>query len=297
MKVRERIEARRLRAEGMSLRGIAAELGVSLSTASVWTRDVPRGRIESGPPRPALDTEAEARTAAPLVLRRCSKCGQDLPEEHFNLHAAGRQWWCRSCFRAYYEAGAEHHRSRSNALKTRRVAEARAYVLEMLRERRCVDCGEADVVVLEFDHLSDKQAHVATLVSRGVGLARIEAEVARCEIVCVNCHRRRTAARAGWRRVDGDLDSVRWRSPRHERNVRHVFAVLAASACTDCGEHDMCVLDFDHRGAKTGMVMRLARNEVGLARLQAEIAVCEVRCANCHRRRTAVEGGWFRTVA
>jgi hypothetical protein len=109
------------------------------------------------------------------------------------------------------------------------------------------------------------------------------------------CHRRRTARRAGWRRLDGDLSGVAWRSPRHERNVRHVFGVLAAVACIDCGETDMCVLDFDHRGEKTGTVMRLARNEVSLERLAAEIGRCEIRCANCHRRRTATEGSYFRT--
>jgi hypothetical protein len=119
-----------------------------------------------------------------------------------------------------------------------------------LRERPCTDCGEDDVGVLEFDHVGSKRAHVSTLAARGVRLPRLEAEVACCEVVCANCHRRRTARRGDWRRLDGDLSGVRWRSPRHERNVRYVFSVLAASACVDCGERDMCVLDFDHRGPR-----------------------------------------------
>ena len=65
--------------------------------------------------------------------------------------------------------------------------------------------------------------------------------------------------------------------------------VLTASGCVDCGELDVCVLEFDHVGEKTGTVMQLARQEVGLARLSAEIQRCEVRCVNCHRRRTARE--------
>jgi hypothetical protein len=137
---------------------------------------------------------------------------------------------------------------------------------------------------------------VATLVRRGVRLSVLASEIERCEVVCANCHRRRTARRAGWRRLSGDLSGVAWRSPRHERNVRHVFAVLGASACADCGEADVCVLDFDHVGRKTATVLRLARNEASLARLREEIARCVVRCANCHRRRTAVERGHYRAV-
>jgi hypothetical protein len=69
---------------------------------------------------------------------------------------------------------------------------------------------------------------------------------------------------------------------------------LAASGCVDCGEADVCVLDFDHVGEKTATVTHLVRREVGLQRLRDEIARCEVRCANCHRRRTAVTSAHYR---
>ena len=282
-----RDEARRLREAGLSLRAIAGRLDISLSTASVWTRDVVRPEV--APPA----TEALVGGTP----RRCSRCGCELPPSEFNRHGAGRQWWCRECFRAYYTERREHHRRRTNALKSRRVREAQAFVLAVLASRPCADCGLADPVVLEFDHVGVKRADVATLVRRGVRLGIIAAEIERCEVVCANCHRRRTARRAGWRRLSGDLGGVAWRSTRHERNVRHVFAVLAAATCADCGEVAACVLDFDHVGPKTSTVMRLARNEVSLARLDAEIARCVVRCANCHRRRTAAAAGHYRATA
>ncbi len=275
-----------MREAGMSLRAIAGRLGVSLSTASLWTRGVVR------PAPPPADPAARPAGAT----RRCSRCGHTLPVTDFNRHGAGRQWWCRACFRDYYAERRSHHRTRGNALKVQRVAEAQAYVLGVLRRRPCADCGAADPLVLEFDHVAEKRSDVATLVRRGVRLPVLAEEIARCEVVCANCHRRRTARRAGWRRLTGDLSDVSWRSPRHERNVRHVFAVLAASRCADCGEGDACVLDFDHVGRKTSTVMRLARNEASLARLGAEIAQCVVRCANCHRRRTAVAAGHYRAV-
>jgi hypothetical protein len=282
-------EARSLRRAGWSLRRIARQLDVSLSSASVWTRGLaPPKAAEQGPtapPRPA-----------PERLRWCSRCSRRRPESSFNRFGSGRQWWCRDCFKAYYAERRAHHRRRNKALKTERVREAQNFVLAFLRAHRCVDCEETDPVVLEFDHLGPKRAEISTLVRRGVLESVLVAEMVRCEVVCANCHRRRTAKRQGWWRIDRRRNGG-WRSKSHERNVLFAMDVLTASGCVDCAELDTCVLEFDHIGEKTAGVMRLARQEVGLARLSAEIQRCEVRCVNCHRRRTAREGGAFRALA
>jgi hypothetical protein len=269
-----------MRRRGASLREIARVVGVALSTASVWTRDI-------APPSEA--PLAVAEVAPPLLeaVLRCSRCCKDLPESAFNRFRAGRQSWCRPCFRSYYEERKEHHRRRNEALKTRRIAAARFYVMEHLLAHRCSDCGEPDPLVLEFDHLGEKDTEVSTLIGRGVRLERLHVEIARCEVVCANCHRRRTARRAGWKRLDPEAAGLRYRSPAHERNTRHVYAVLRRSGCVDCGTKDLVVLEFDHVGTKTATVTQLIRREASLARIDREIAQCEVRCVNCHRRRTA----------
>jgi 5-methylcytosine-specific restriction endonuclease McrA len=77
------------------------------------------------------------------------------------------------------------------------VAENLRLVRAYLREHLCTDCGEPDIVVLEFDHLRDKTAAVSALVHQGVSWERVLEEIAKCEVVCANCHRRRTARRAG----------------------------------------------------------------------------------------------------
>jgi hypothetical protein len=80
-------------------------------------------------------------------------------------------------------------------MRKERVARQRqALLLEILRGHPCADCGETDPLVLEFDHLSDKAFNVCS------GLAdrnweTILAEIEKCEVVCANCHRRRTARR------------------------------------------------------------------------------------------------------
>jgi hypothetical protein len=86
----------------------------------------------------------------------------------------------------------------------------RMLVYEYLREHPCVDCGETDTVVLEFDHLRDKVAGISVLANRQVDWEVIAAEIEKCDVVCANCHRRRTCARLGSfryiisRGLDGD---------------------------------------------------------------------------------------------
>lgn len=72
--------------------------------------------------------------------------------------------------------------------------------LEYFRAHPCSDCGETDPLVLEFDHLRDKRFEVTNqFASRN--WQEILDEIAKCEVVCANCHRRRTARRAGYLRA------------------------------------------------------------------------------------------------
>lgn len=71
----------------------------------------------------------------------------------------------------------------------------RARIRRYLEAHPCVDCGETDTVVLEFDHLRDKRMDVSTMVLRGWRWESIKAEIAKCDVRCANCHRRMTRLR------------------------------------------------------------------------------------------------------
>ena len=60
----------------------------------------------------------------------------------------------------------------------------------------CADCGERDPLVLEFDHLRDKRFNIGSALPYR-NWETILAEIEKCEVVCANCHRRRTAHRMG----------------------------------------------------------------------------------------------------
>ena len=112
---------------------------------------------------------------------------------------------CRTCQNTYNR---QHYRDNRpkyilkakvrNAEQSRINAE---YLLEYLRQHPCVDCGETDIVVLEFDHLRDKLDNISAITREGYSLRKLKEEISKCEVVCANCHRRRTAKQFGWYRI------------------------------------------------------------------------------------------------
>jgi hypothetical protein len=89
------------------------------------------------------------------------------------------------------------HLARVRRNNVRYAAERRAWVDAYLAEHPCVDCGETDPDVLDFDHVPErgpKTAGVSVLVRRST-LKKVIAEVALCEVRCANCHRRITRRR------------------------------------------------------------------------------------------------------
>lgn len=74
-----------------------------------------------------------------------------------------------------------------------------------------------------------------------------------------------------------------------------IWDYLLTHPCTDCGETDPVVLEFDHvRGEKVRDVANMVVRAMSLTVIQQEVEKCDVRCANCHRRITALRGGSWR---
>lgn len=70
----------------------------------------------------------------------------------------------------------------------------RRYV-QTRKNRPCADCGiKYPYYVMQFDHLRDKEYHIGTLVNSN-NTKKLELELAKCEVVCANCHAERTYQR------------------------------------------------------------------------------------------------------
>lgn len=299
-------------------------------------------------------------------------CHQERPEADFafrTIVTGVRQDHCRACHAAYRR---QHYLDNRETYIKREVARINGYRLanrlqlfEYLSTHGCVDCHESDVLVLEFDHRdpATKTREVTYLAARKPWKF-VDAEMAKCDVRCANCHRRRTALQQGWTKGSyGDLlespqltlalterllasgelrtclgcgvaqplerfsvkdkktgrRAMRCRgcvaSNNRERYHRNTAAYLDRAkrnkrkyrvrnrllmtdfinrrSCVDCGECDPVVLEFDHRDGvdKEDDVARLMATG-SWSTIAGEIAKCEIRCANCHRRRTAAQFNW-----
>lgn len=136
----------------------------------------------------------------------CCPSGVEIPVDRFGPNAArpdGLQAQCRSCLTAIQV------RSRKTRIEVERargkrnrdaIREAnRRLLLQYLQDHPCVDCGEADPVVLEFDHRGheEKVDTVVALVNNCYSWAAILKEIQKCDVRCANCHRRKTSREAG----------------------------------------------------------------------------------------------------
>jgi hypothetical protein len=75
----------------------------------------------------------------------------------------------------------------------------------------------------------------------------------------------------------------------------YVLSYLAAHPCVDCGFTTPAALEFDHQEQKKMNVSNLLNQGYSLSMIRKEISKCQVRCANCHRIRTGLNQGWFKT--
>lgn len=147
-------------------------------------------------------------------MKRCSRCKEEKDESQFQRNRSakdGLQDQCKQCRRlldrrTYLNRTPEQteaYRERERLV----IARYNELAYEYLLDYPCVDCGERDPVVLEFDHVGDKRFDVANLIQSSRSWQAILAEIEKCEVRCANCHRRVTAQRLG-----------RWRYIRHLEN-------------------------------------------------------------------------------
>lgn len=123
-----------------------------------------------------------------------------LDESEFNWKIKGvkLQYHCKECSRKYIRNHYLHNlkyylekaRKRNKTIKD----VGTSYLGPYLLSHPCVDCGEKDILVLEFDHRdrSKKISEIRNIIQRGGTLEKIKIEVAKCDVRCANCHRRKT---------------------------------------------------------------------------------------------------------
>lgn len=138
----------------------------------------------------------------------CSVCKLEKDLEDFawkNKEAGTKNTTCKSCQSIYaknhYSKNSQRYKDRTKQNKPIYANRNKEYVIEFLKNNPCIDCGESDIEVLQFDHIEmigDKGKRVGYFI--GHSLEALKKQIALCEIRCGNCHIRRTRVQTGWHR-------------------------------------------------------------------------------------------------
>jgi hypothetical protein len=137
-------------------------------------------------------------------LRRCGRCQEAKPIEEFawRRRARGqRDNYCSRCRAAYkqehYAANRSRYIAQALARKRALAPHRAACLVEFFATNPCVDCGESDSLVLEFDHSDGDKIFCISKGLRDHSWQAVLDEIAKCDVVCANCHRRQPHAEGG----------------------------------------------------------------------------------------------------
>jgi hypothetical protein len=205
----------------------------------------------------------------------------DIPNEREWTELTPQQRW-------YYK-----NRSHRMEVKDRRRDELKRWFYEYKRDNcRCERCGEDCPHCIDFHHVGDKTANVSQMVNHGYSKERIKAEIARCDVLCANCHRK----------LHDDLPELSEdrtipngangkNSTRKQRRRKKLRAWAndykeSNGGCALCDEDDPLCLEFHHvdEDEKTRSISTLIAYNPSKKRLLEEIEKCAILCRNCHRK-------------
>ncbi|HSL30113.1 MAG TPA: hypothetical protein VK900_13010 [Anaerolineales bacterium] len=149
-----------------------------------------------------------------MAKKNCNHCGKYKDEEEFNWRFKSlgvRHKTCRECIhkfnKAYFEGPAKkRHLQQVKERKQTAREVARQFVWDYLASHPCQGtldegspCCESNPIVLEFHHIrGTKEMDVSAMVASGYPVAKIQAEIDKCIVLCANCHRKITHKERGW---------------------------------------------------------------------------------------------------
>ena len=113
-----------------------------------------------------------------MQLKKCSKCGKELPLSEFHKNGFDRngnqkyRGYCKEC---------------ANKKESERYYQKKEYIESF--KNKCQKCGESRTYMLDFHHKNkdDKDFTIGQLKKGSFEL--IKKEIDKCTVLCANCHR------------------------------------------------------------------------------------------------------------
>ncbi len=137
----------------------------------------------------------------------CVRCETVKFKTEFNSHKGkkdGLNSYCKECnkiiSKGYYNNNKSYHIKKINERTKKIIKENQRKIFSYFLENPCIDCGESNPIVLEFDHRDNvvKFKEISRMIGDGYSWKKIEEEIEKCDVRCANCHRIRTAEQFGW---------------------------------------------------------------------------------------------------
>lgn len=145
-------------------------------------------------------TQKESKTICYKCKKNVSFSGFSWKNKKNNIKSGK----CKDCTNAYtrehYKNNKEYYKKKSKKHSKRYINIGRNLVYGFKLSNPCFACGESNPIVLEFDHIDPKTKRhdVSYMATHGFSAKSIEEEIAKCIILCANCHREKTAKQQNW---------------------------------------------------------------------------------------------------
>ena len=130
-----------------------------------------------------------------MEYRVCSGCkiSKSLSDFPFsNKEKNKRRYYCSVCSS---KMGSDWYKRNKKKVIDRANLQKEIIKQEIYKIKESVPCADCGIFyphyVMDFDHLFDKKFNISTNIKRK-GRRQLLAEIAKCEVVCSNCHRIRT---------------------------------------------------------------------------------------------------------
>lgn len=231
-----------------------------------------------------------------MFTQNCRACHTEKPLHEFSRDKTMRSGFrgeCKTCHNARQRAD-----RRDNPEKYRQYDKNKWQVQKGKRERRqnlgidsdytfkrrfldrikitsgCSYCDEHNPRALSFHHQKPEEKLFTVGFITGKTLTQLKDEIRKCSILCENCHRKQHAEeRRGTTK-----------NPRHKQvKIDTLLRIKQESGCQICGERNSACLDFHHRNEKNFTIGENL-NKHSLEEILSESLLCDVICANCHRK-------------
>lgn len=142
-------------------------------------------------------------------MKVCTKCKENLPDSSYNIKKINKngtlqkQSICIECNKIYqkehYVKNKEKYYLKARNWENEYKKNVYSVLMEMTKDG-CVKCGEKHFACLQFDHIErdKKTSNISTMIRDTKKIDLILEEIKKCNILCANCHAKKTAEQFGW---------------------------------------------------------------------------------------------------